>query len=92
MTVRNPMTRAEGRRAGELLLAFLAHDDDRYDDLMDHTVAEYDLPTMIDAVVALWAGCVGWFDDEDTDGLCREAIRSYVDEPVDELGDPVWLP
>jgi hypothetical protein len=48
------MTRAEGRRAGELLLAFLAHDDDRYDDLMEHTRAEYALPTMIDRATSRW--------------------------------------
>jgi hypothetical protein len=92
MTVeREPMTRAEGRRAGELFLAFIGHDDDRYDDLMRHTLAEYNTATMLDALVALWAGCVGWFD-EDEDGLCRAAVRSYVDEPVGELDESVWIP
>ena len=86
---RAPLTTADCRRAGALLLAHL-DGDDRYEDLLSHTLMEYHPAAVIDALVAMWAGSIRWFEEAAEMTGCREAVQSYIDQPLDDADETTW--
>lgn len=89
--VEAPLTQSHRARAAELVLAYLERPDPdglrhRYEELMEHTVAEFEPDTMMSALITIFVG----FTSADDHGLTELAgcMRVIEAQPKE---DNLWL-
>jgi len=77
-----PVDQTDVKRAGELILSYLAEDEPGYEALVAYTMSEFDPETIISALIALLIGtCNGLDQTKILRGSLHELLAEATEEP-----------